>query len=459
MNISKALIQKYNTPVPRYTSYPPANYFSDSFTSSDYKKAIEQSNLQEPQNISFYVHIPFCKRICFYCGCNSCRMKSKDEVWEYMDAVKKEIKALLPLLDKGRKVSQIHYGGGTPNAIPVEYLQEINALLLEQFETIENPEIAVECSPAYLDEDYIDGLQQAGFNRFSLGIQDFNSDVLEVVNRDASAIPVKKLVQLIRSKIENVTINLDFIYGLPLQTASGFAETIEKAIEIRPDRMVTFAYAHVPWIFKNQMALEKAGLPSSDVKNKMFLAALDLLEESGYTTIGMDHYALATDELSDALNKQQLHRNFQGYCTRRTTGQVYAFGTSSISQLGSAYAQNDKDIAGYINKINRNGFATTKGQQLSLEQMTIREVINELMCNRKIVWQEIADKMNVEVSSVKKWVNYSTDSLFEFKNDGILDFDEEGIEVFDESLLFMRNVAAIFDPLMTNTDRKFSNPM
>ncbi len=459
MNLSKALIEKYNTPVPRYTSYPPANYFTETYTVADYQKAIEISNAENPQNISFYVHIPFCKKICYYCGCNSCRMRSTNEVWEYMDALKKEIAQVLPLLDKTRKVAQIHYGGGTPNAIPVECLQEINALLLEPFETIEKPEIAIECNPAYLDEEYIEGLADAGFNRLSLGIQDFDTDVLDVINRDASAIPVKKLVELVREKIPGVSVNLDFIYGLPLQTVESFTNTIEKAIAVRPDRLVTFAYAHVPWIFKAQKALEKAGLPSSQTKNKMFLNALDLLEENGYTTIGMDHYALDTDELSIALKQQNLHRNFQGYCTRRTTGQVYAFGASSISQLGSAYAQNVKGVGEYIETITKNGWAIAKGMQLTKEQMAVREVINELMCNRTVHWPTIADRMQMNVAELKALTGYDATVFEGFTQDNILTFNDEEIIVDEENLLFMRNVAAALDPLMKNTDRQFSKPM
>lgn len=459
LHISSQLVEKYNTPVPRYTSYPPANYFTENYSASDYIKAIEESNSGNPQNISFYVHIPFCIKSCFYCGCNHVRMKKTENVREYVDAVKKEIGMVLPMLDKNRKVSQIHYGGGTPNAIDAAFLAEINQLFFDHFAFIENPEIAIECNPAYLDEAYIDELMAAGFNRFSLGIQDFDSKVLDTINRDASAIPVKELVELMRSKKKDIAVNLDFIYGLPGQTEASFLEAMEKAIDVHPDRLVTFAYAHVPWIFKAQQALEKAGLPSSEEKNNMFLSALQKLEKNGYATIGMDHYALETDELTQALKNQSLHRNFQGYCTRRTTGQVYAFGSSSISQLERDYAQNEKSVPKYIERIKNDGFAIVKGQRLSNELAVTREVITELMCNRQINWEEIATLYKISADELKTLVGYDVAILDGFVTDGILEYNNQKLQVYEDKLLFLRNVAAAFDPLMKNSDKKFSKPM
>lgn len=459
LKVSPELLQKYNTPVPRYTSYPPANYFTDTYSTNDYLQAIEESNAGISRNISFYVHIPFCIKSCFYCGCNHVRMKKEENIREYVDAVKTEIQHVLPLLDKSRKVSQIHYGGGTPNAIPAHFLAEINQLFFDHFEFIDNPEIAIECNPAYLNEAYVDELFAAGFNRFSLGIQDFDTKVLDTVNRDASTIPVKELVEMIRSKKDGVAVNLDFIYGLPGQTEESFLDTMNKALDVRPDRLVTFAYAHVPWIFKAQQALEKAGLPTSKVKNNMFLGALEKLEKNGYTTIGMDHYALETDELSIALNNQALHRNFQGYCTRRTTGQVYAFGSSSISQLELDYAQNEKSVPKYIERIKKDGFAIVKGQKLSNELAVTREVITELMCNRQIIWEDNAALHNLTSDALKQLVGYDTAVLDEFVKDEILEYDQRQVKVFEDKLLFLRNVAATFDPLMKNSDKKFSKPM
>lgn len=278
----------------------------------------------------------------------------------YVDALKKEILMVKNYLDPNRKVSQIHWGGGTPNSLPVEMIGEIMQLIHANFSFIDKPEIAMECHPAMLDEEFIGKLAALKFNRFSLGIQDFKQEVLDNVNRDASIIPVEELVKMIRNH-ENTSVNLDFIYGLPFQDEKSFAETINKAIEITPDRLVTFSYAHVPWVKKAQKILEVKGLPSADKKLEMFETGFQLLTQNGYEAIGLDHFAKPNDELSIAFKNRTLHRNFQGYCTRETTGQVYAFGATGISQLESAYAQNAKDTNTYVDQINKGEFTIEKG--------------------------------------------------------------------------------------------------
>lgn len=348
MKIPKPLLEKYNTPVPRYTSYPPANYFHAGITSEQYLELIETSNHDEPSNISFYVHIPFCAQICLYCGCNQIKLGEKNVVDNYLIALEKEIRTVIARLDKSRKVSQIHYGGGTPNILTTEQFGHINDIFRAEFDFIENPEIAIECHPAHLDREYIDGLVAAGFNRMSIGVQDFDEGILANVHRLPSKLPLEELVGYIREQHPELGVNLDFIYGLPGQTTESFLATIERAIQIHPDRLVTFSYAHVPWVKKYQLALEKIGLPTTEDKMEMFARSRALLEKSGYIEIGMDHYVLPGDELALALAHHSLHRNFQGYATRDTTGQVYAFGTSAITQLTGSYIQNVKDIETYI---------------------------------------------------------------------------------------------------------------
>ena len=321
------LIEKYNVPVPRYTSYPPANFFVNEFGNSEYIQAIETSNHEAPENISIYIHIPFCPKICHYCGCNTHLTRDKQKMRVYVNAVKKEIVMVKKYLDPKRKVSQIHWGGGTPNSLPVEIVEEIMAVIHQHFQFIANPEIAMECHPAMLDARYIDALVKSGFNRISLGIQDFNLKVLENVNRDAPVIPVEELVAMIRSH-KNIGVNFDFIYGLPHQDVKSFTETMERAARISPDRLVTFSYAHIPWIKKAQKILEVRGLPQASEKLEMFEAAYNVLTQSGYKAIGLDHYARENDDLFVAVKNRTLHRNFQGYCTRETTGQVYAFGAT-----------------------------------------------------------------------------------------------------------------------------------
>jgi oxygen-independent coproporphyrinogen-3 oxidase len=456
MKIDKKILDKYNIPVPRYTSYPPANHFKEGFAESEYLQFIEQSNDQKPNHIALYIHIPFCKKICFYCGCNACTIKDEQLIEEYIEALKKEISKVFGSLDKNRKVSQIHYGGGTPNAIDVKYIEEINNLIFNEFSLIDNPEIAIECNPAQLDYDYIDRLLGAKFNRFSLGIQDFNTEVLKSVNRSPSALPVNEIVSYLKNKNPLVAVNLDFIYGLPGQNTDGFLRTIEQAVKIKPDRLVTFSYAHVPWLKKHQIALEKKGLPSSELKMEMFLSARELLIESGYTPVGLDHYVLPKDELSQALNQNSLHRNFQGYCTKRTTGQVYAFGVSSISQLEKGYAQNVKELDVYIETINQGRFPVEKRMLLTEDQIIVREIINELMCNNQLDLLKLAEKYQITIDAIKKITGFNKNKLENFISDDLMTFIDNKIKVSEKGSLFIRNIAATFDPEYIEQENKYS---
>lgn len=458
MKIPENLIEKYNVPVPRYTSYPPANYFSEEYKNENYIHSLEVSNQEWPDNISIYIHIPFCPKICHYCGCNTHLTRNKDKMREYVDAVKKEIVMVKKHLDPNRKVSQVHWGGGTPNSLPVEMVIEIMNVIHENFTFINKPEIAMECHPAMLDSIYIESLVNCGFNRFSLGIQDFNQKVLDNVNRDASIIPVEELVQIIRSH-KNTSVNLDFIYGLPFQDEQTFAETIERAVKISPDRLVTFSYAHVPWIKKAQKILEKRGLPEANQKLAMFETGFKILTQNGYKPIGLDHFAKQNDELNLALENRTLHRNFQGYCTRETTGQVYAFGSTGISQLESAYAQNAKDTNGYVTQINKGNFTVEKGYSLSKTEKIIKHVINEIMCNYYVSWPAASTKFNTTEAEIKNTILYDEKQLAEFFTDGLLSYNSNEIIITDLGKFFVRNIAASFDPNLKTATKKFSKSL
>jgi oxygen-independent coproporphyrinogen-3 oxidase len=400
MLIPRDLLEKYNTAVPRYTSYPPANFFEQDNNATDIVQLLKDSNRQQTQNISLYIHIPFCPRLCLYCGCNTTITHNHDKINRYVEALKQEITQIAQHLDKDRKVTQVHWGGGTPNYLEAEKISEIMDLLRRHFTIAQNPEIAIECNPAYLHKAYIDALKREGFNRFSIGIQDFNEKVLKTVNRDKPAMPVQELTEYIR-RDGKAAVNLDFIYGLPYQEEDSFKATIRKAIEINPDRLVTFSYAHVPWFKKSQQKLEEYGLPSAEEKLRLFEHAFQLLTDSGYTAIGLDHFARPDDELTVALNNRMLHRNFQGYCTRETTGQVYAFGTSAISQLDNAYYQNTKDADQYTSKIMNGTNVVEKVYRVSENERVLREVINEVMCNRILPWQAIAARTGKSVQEIR----------------------------------------------------------
>lgn len=455
MLIPRDLLEKYNTAVPRYTSYPPANFFEQDHQDIDLAGILEKSNNNPTRNISIYLHIQFCPKLCLYCGCNTSITRNRDKINEYVSALKKEIELVAKHIDKGRKVTQVHWGGGTPNYLESFQISDIMNLLRKHFTFNAGAEIAIECNPAYLDHSYIDTLKREGFNRFSLGIQDFKEKVLDTVNRDPSALPVKELSDYIR-KDGKAAVNLDFIYGLPYQDEVSFKTTIRKAIEINPDRLVTFSYAHVPWFKTSQQQLEKHGLPSAEKKLRLFEGAFEELTNAGYEAIGLDHFAKPDDELTVALNNKKLHRNFQGYCTRETTGQVYAFGTSAISQLDDAYIQNTKGVKEYVSKMNQNNFAHDKVYLVTEEEQVLREVINEIMCNRVLPWKTIESRTGKPSDEIKKLTAINDEKLQQFLDDGLVFLDGDHLTVTSKGRFFIRNIAAAYDPLVENTDKKFS---
>lgn len=458
MNVPEKLIEKYNVPVPRYTSYPPANFFDTGYNAKDYTEALIRSNEEGMENISLYVHIPFCPQLCHYCGCNTHITRNEELKANYLGALKKEISMLRPLLKNGRKVSQIHWGGGTPNSLNISQIADIMMVIRNQFSLIDHPEIAIECNPAHLSHEYVEGLLELGFNRISLGVQDFSEKVLSTVNREIPVIPVGEFVEQIQLSAK-AKVNLDFIYGLPHQTEGSFRETIEKAIALNPDRLVTFSYAHIPNIKKSQKILEKSGLPSALEKLKMFETTYQLMKEANYIPIGLDHFAKPDDELAIALQNRTLHRNFQGYCTRETTGQVYAFGTTGISQLENGYAQNAKHVSDYIRQINDGHFTTEKGYVLSYEEKIIRHVITELMCNYYISWEQTAVKYGLSIEKVKNLVGYNEAGLEGFKEDKLLSFDDNEVQVLELGRFFIRNIAASFDPGLIKKGKTFSKAL
>lgn len=451
------LLDKYNVPVPRYTSYPPANYFHD-LQSDDYLATVDRSNADTRRPlVSFYLHIPFCRHLCHYCGCNSYAMMNDDVVNRYVDALHREIDIIASHLDDNRQIAQIHYGGGSPTAIPTDRLRELNDHLLSLMPVIDQPEIAIECHPGYLTENDWRALSKCGFTRYSLGIQDFNTEVLKAVNRRPSLIPVSDIMAILTAS--GATVNMDLLFGLPLQTPQSFERSAEQAAALRPHRLVTFSYGHVPWVHKRQLILERLGLPKDDDKQEMYRRAADIFQAAGYRSIGMDHFVLPTDELSVALDTKQLHRNFQGYCTRRTTGQVYAFGVTAISQLGTAYAQNGRDIKEYIDTIESGTLYTRRGYRLTLQQQMVREVIEQMMCNYHLSWSEVAARLGVTPDEVKAATHYDAAKLHEMMTDGLVCLTDDTIGMTDLGSPFVRNVVAALDPLMVNNDRKFSKPV
>ena len=335
----------------------------------------------------------------------------------YVDAVIKEITYVSKLINKNRKLTQIHWGGGTPNAISYKYIERITNKLYEVFDFSQNYEMAIECNPAHLEFRHIELLKKFGFNRISVGIQDFRDDVLNAINRKPSKLPIDDIIKKIKDEGFTGT-NIDLVYGLPLQTVDSFKKTVEKAIDLNTERIVTFSYAHVPSVLPRQKILEKIGFPSSKQKALMYENSYEMFIKSGYVSIGMDHFSKPGDEFEIALKNKQLHRNFQGYCTRETTGQVYAFGASSISQLDSAYSQNIKNAAKYIAEIEKNNLAVFRGYSVIKEQKIVRDAINSIMCNYYLDINEIANKHRCSKEKVIEIIDFNPKKFEDFIFDG-----------------------------------------
>ena len=457
MLINKQLLEKYNIPVPRYTSYPPANYFREEFDYTQAVSLIEKSNDEEPKNISFYLHIPFCSQLCYYCGCNTHITKDRNSILSYVEILKKEIFLYKNVLSKDRHISQIHWGGGTPDYLDFKSIKEIMQIFRDNFNFIEDAEIAMECHPAHLNFDYLEELVDLGFNRLSIGIQDFDETVLKNVNRALPNMSAEEIVHFLHKK--NVSVNLDFVYGLPGQTPESFRQTIEKAVTISPDRLALFSYAHVPWVKPHQKLLEQFHLPNAEYKTAMFEAAYTLLTESGYVSIGLDHFAKPNDELNIALNNKSLSRNFQGYCTRQTTGQVYALGVSGIGQLSSGYLQNTKDINSYSKSVEKGMFPFEKAYFLNEKEKLIGAIITEIMANRFISFDEFEKKFKISYEEILRKTGLDFNKLKKFEKEGLVMISEKEISITHQGMFFLRNIASSFDPLIKNSEKQFSKSL
>ena len=443
----KKLVKKYNESGPRYTSYPPATFFSESYGNKNYIESIELSNSEKPKNISIYVHVPFCPQICHFCGCTTETGFSRPFLERYIDAVIKEIDYVADRIDQNRNLTQVHWGGGTPNAISYKFIERITLKLKERFNFSQNYEMAIECNPAHLEFRHIELLKKYGFNRISIGIQDFRKDVLDAINRRESKKPLEDIVKKIEDTGFSGT-NIDLVYGLPLQTVDSFKKTIDRAINLGTDRIVTFSYAHVPSILPRQKILEEIGFPSPESKAKMYENSYDQLTKAGYVSVGMDHYSKPHDEFAIALNEKKLHRNFQGYCTRETTGQVYGFGASAISQLDSAYSQNHKNTMEYIRNIEKNNLSVYRGYALSYNEKVIRHVINAVMCNYYVDFSEVAKYFNCPLYEIISILEYDPSNFKDFIEDGLMEIDGEKITIHKSGRLFTRNISMRFDPLV-----------
>ncbi len=438
------LIKKYDKPGPRYTSYPTAPHFHDRFTHTDFQDEIEKTNqVEDAPDLSLYFHIPFCDTLCYFCGCNMILSKNRERIGTYLGYLKKEIDRISAQLRKNRQVVQLHWGGGTPTSLKPDEIADLGRYIHQRFDIRENTEAGCEIDPRGLTRNHLEALKSCGFNRISMGVQDFNDTVQKAVNRIQPESVTRNVVDWSR-EIGFHSLNLDLMYGLPFQTEDTFEKTIDAVIDIFPDRIALFNFAYVPWMKKHQKAIKEDTLPAAEQKLSVFKMAAEKLTSAGYVFIGMDHFAKPDDELARAQKEKRLYRNFQGYSTHAGTD-LYAMGITSISQFGRIYAQNIKDEKSYFGALEKGLLPTAIGVHLNDDDLLRREVIIRLMCNFELDFLEIEDKFNIEFERYFKW---GLDNLKEMIADELVLIKGRKILVTDMGRFMIRNIVMNFDGYM-----------
>ena len=430
------ILNKYNYSGPRYTSYPTALEFHEAFTVADYDMACTQ---YPERPLSLYVHIPFCHKLCYYCGCNKVITRHSHKADEYLDVIEHEIRQRASLLN-GREVTQLHFGGGTPTFLTKTQITRLMMILREEFNFTTDAEISIEVDPREIELDVLDHLRNEGFNRLSIGVQDFNKEVQKLVNREQDEEFIIAMVQRAK-ELGFRSTNLDLIYGLPKQTQALFAETLKQVLEMKPGRLSVFNYAHMPQLFAAQRKIKDEDLPEPKEKMAILQDTIETLTGAGYQFIGMDHFALPEDELAVAQREGILHRNFQGYTTQGEADLI-GFGVSAISMVGDAYAQNQKELKKYYAQVNDLRHALWKGVALDSDDLLRREVIKQLICNFKLDKTMIESEFSVNFN---RYFKEDLGLLQTFINDELVEVDDKEIRVTLRGRLLIRNICMCFD--------------
>ncbi len=452
---NKNLIRRYDTFGPRYTSYPTAVQFSTDFDVSDYLDCVTHSNEDiVPAPLSLYLHIPFCDTICYYCGCSKVITKDKSKAAHYIQLLKKEIKLQGDIFAKDRKVSQIHWGGGTPTFLSDAEIAEIIDCIRENFNVPagDQVEFGIEVDPRTVDKDRLKKLSLLGFNRISFGVQDFDSCVQQAVNRDQSTQEIKDHIRDARD-LHYKSINIDLMYGLPQQTTQSFSKTLDTTIELNPDRIAIYNYAHLPEMFKPQRRINEDELPSAEEKLNILHLCIDKLQNAGYVYIGMDHFAKESDSLVKAQQEGTLHRNFQGYSTHADCD-IVAMGITAISRIGDSYSQNVRTIDEYEACLQQNKIPVFRGIELENDDILRREIINELMCNNKLDIKALENKWGI---NFKTYFKSSLKNLQEMSDDNLLKIGKTDLTITTTGRLLARSICMQFDRyLQEKNNNRFS---
>jgi oxygen-independent coproporphyrinogen III oxidase len=440
------LIRKYSIPGPRYTSYPPATKFTTKIASLGLEEAIARDNQMGAGPISLYFHLPFCETRCWFCGCNTVITRRRESAAEYLTDLAREMRLTAERMDCARPVTQIHLGGGTPTFFPPDELRQLGALILELFPNrAPDFEFGVEIDPRRISEDHVRALREIGANRASLGIQDTNPRVQLAIHRiQPQSMNAQAFAWLRAAGFQS--INVDLIYGLPLQTPSTFARTIADVLPFDPDRLSVFSYAHVPWMKPAQKIFDdRAQLPGAEEKLAMFAIAHEKLTEAGYVDIGLDHFARPDDSLAVAQRAGTLHRNFQGYSTQAGAS-LYSFGISSISSTADTYRQNYKTLPEWRAALSAGQLPVERGLRLTADDSRRRTIIMRLMCDRRLNFAALSRELDVDFSSAYVAELDNLDDLFA---DGLLVYGGGGIEVTAAGLPLLRVIAMRFDPTLS----------
>lgn len=451
ITVDLSLLKKYDRSGPRYTSYPTAPYFHPGIGEKEYRYHLEHDEaVANNQDLSLYLHLPFCDTLCYFCGCNMLVTQNRDKVEQYLSYLEKEMQLIASSLSPERKVAQMHWGGGTPTHLSPTQIRHLGDLLHRYFTFREDAEIGVEIDPRELTLGHMQALQKVGFNRCSMGVQDMQHEVQVAVNRIQPEAVTRQAIDWAH-EVGFTSVNIDLMYGLPHQTRSTFAATLDTVLTLQPDRLAVFNYAHLPQMFKHQRLILDEWLPLPEEKLELLKLSIETLTAAGYVYIGMDHFAKPENELAQAMEKGTLYRNFQGYSTYAGLNLV-ALGMSSISMLSSLYVQNQKNLPEYYQALDAGNLPVLRGVELTAEDRLRREVIVELMCNF------VLDKARIEKKYGIDFDEHFHDALAQlqpFADDGLVNLDPEKLTVTTAGRLLIRNIVMNFDAyLQKKVDQK-----
>ena len=441
LEVDLDLIRKFDRSGPRYTSYPTADRFVDTFNADTYKKWAAQRKIDGVQRpLSIYVHIPFCNTLCFYCGCNKVITKDKSKAVEYLEYLKKEIAMQGDLFGGDSEVTQLHWGGGTPTFLSDEQMSDLMGALRSHFRFAADGEFSIEIDPRKVNAQTIALLGKLGFNRISLGVQDFDPEVQKAVNRIQSEEETLSVIEAARNSGFK-SVSIDLIYGLPKQNVDGFNRTLDRVISANPDRLAIYNYAHLPNLFMPQRRINEDELPSADTKLQILSMAIKRMTDAGYVYIGMDHFAKPDDELAVAQRMGKLHRNFQGYSTHADCDLV-ALGVTAIGKVGPTYSQNFRTLEEYYNNLTKNMLPLMRGLELTADDLLRRDIIQALMCQFSLSMELIETEHSIKFDS---YFEQELVELREYQDYGLIKLEKGKISVTPKGRLLIRNICMVFD--------------